>query len=53
MSGNPNGWFKKSIGILLTLAGLIILTGFDRTIQQYVIEHGYLDVTHIETYLLR
>lgn len=52
-ASNPYGWFKRSIGVLLVLAGILILTGFDRAIQQYVIEHGFLDITRVEQMLLK
>lgn len=52
-ASNPYGWFKRSVGILLVIAGLLIITGFDRVIQQFVIEKGYLDITRVEEQLLR
>lgn len=51
-ASNPNGWFKKIIGALLLLAGLLIITGFDRKIQQYVIERNILDITKVEHRIL-
>jgi cytochrome c biogenesis protein CcdA len=51
-AANPFGWFKRGIGILLIIAGLLIITGFDRKIQLFVIEKGILDITKIEQQLL-
>lgn len=51
-ASNPNGAFKKVLGILLLLAGLAIITGWDRQLQLYVIEKGILDITQIERKLL-
>ncbi len=49
---NPSGWFKRTIGVLLLIAGVLILTGWDRDFQLFVIEKGYLDITRIEQQLL-
>lgn len=39
-AANPYGWFKKSLGILLILVGLIIATGFDKTLESYILDLG-------------
>lgn len=52
-AANPYGWFKRTIGVLLVVAGLLIVSGIDRKIQQYVIDKGILDITQIEQQLLR
>ena len=52
-AANPNGWFKRSVGILLIIAGLLIVSGYDRKIQQYVIDKGILDITRIEQKFLQ
>lgn len=49
---NPNGWFKRTLGVLLIVAGILIVTGWDRQFQLYVIEKGYLDITRVEQKLL-
>lgn len=38
---NPNGLFKKTLGVLLILTGLAILTGLDKKLEAYLIEKGY------------
>lgn len=40
-AANPDGWFKRSLGILFILVGIFIGTGFDKTIQTFLIERGY------------
>ncbi len=50
---NPYGWFKRGLGIVLIVAGIFIISGFDRTIQQYVITTGFLDITFIEKSFLK
>lgn len=40
---NPNGWFKKILGVLFILVGLLIATGVDKQILGYVVERGWFD----------
>lgn len=51
-AANPNGWFKKGLGILLLVVGLMILTGFDKTLETAILESGYLGPIEIEQGLL-
>lgn len=51
-AANPNGWFKKSLGILLVLTGLIIITGFDKEIEKLILSSGYLGPIEIEQSIL-
>ncbi len=50
---NPYGWFKRGTGVLLVLAGLAIVSGADRSLQQYVVDRGILDITKVEQQLLK
>ena len=52
-ASNPYGWFKRSLGVLLVIAGLLIITRLDRQIQQFVIDRGILDITQVELKLLK
>lgn len=52
-ASNPYGWFKRSLGVLLVIAGLLIITRLDRQIQQFVIDRGILDITQVEQKLLK
>jgi len=47
-AANPNGWFKKGLGVLLVLTSIVIITGFDKKIEAWVIEQGYLGPIMIE-----
>ncbi len=38
---NPNGAFKKVIGVLLVLVGVMILLGADKQFQAWVIDNGW------------
>jgi len=51
-AANPRGWVKKTLGILLLLTGLAIFTGFDKTIESYILDTGYLGPIEIEQSLL-
>lgn len=41
---NPNGWFKRTIGVLFILVGLSVATGFDHQIQAYLVQQGWYDL---------
>ncbi len=46
---NPHGWFRRIVGILFILIGLTIITGFDKTIETWMLESGTYDwVINIE-----
>lgn len=40
---NPNGCFRKVLGVLFILVGLAVITGLDRDFQAYVLEQGWYD----------
>lgn len=40
---NPHGWFKRIVGLLFILVGVSILTGFDKDVLSYLVEHGWFD----------
>jgi cytochrome c biogenesis protein CcdA len=40
---NPHGWFQKCIGILFIVVGFMVVFGFDKKIQTYVLEKGWYD----------
>ena len=37
---NPTGWFKRTLGVLLVLVGLVIVTGFDKQIESFILDLG-------------
>jgi cytochrome c-type biogenesis protein len=46
---NPHGNFRKVIGVLFILVGLMVLFGIDKDIQTYVLEQGWYDpVSNLE-----
>ncbi|MDP2656084.1 MAG: cytochrome c biogenesis protein DipZ [bacterium] len=38
---NPTGWFKRSMGILLILVGLAVMTGFEKKIETAILDAGF------------
>jgi peptide methionine sulfoxide reductase msrA/msrB len=48
---NPNGIFKKSMGILLIILGLLVITGYTKLIETNVLNSGY-NATNMEQELL-
>ena len=51
---NPNGWFKKTIGILFIAVGISVVVGLDKKLQAYVLEQGWYDpISNLEDRLRR
>jgi cytochrome c biogenesis protein CcdA/thiol-disulfide isomerase/thioredoxin len=49
---NPNGNFKKILGIIFLIVGLSIVTGFDKKVETEIIKRSPFDVTKVEQGLL-
>lgn len=46
---NPNGWFKKTVGILFIVVGFAVIFGLDKDLQSYILENGLYDpISNIE-----
>jgi cytochrome c biogenesis protein CcdA/thiol-disulfide isomerase/thioredoxin len=53
IASDPNGWFKRGIGIIFLVIGIAIIFGFDKTVEAGILSHaGVFDVTQIEQKLL-
>ena len=50
---DPNSSFKKWVGIIFVLIGLMIITGLDKQIEAAILDTGFLDITRFETRLLK
>lgn len=37
---DPHGWFRRILGAAFVLIGVAILTGFDKTMQAWILEHS-------------
>ncbi len=51
-ASNPKGLLKRSLGVLLIVTGLLIFTGYDKKLEAYIIQEGYLGPINIEQSLL-
>jgi len=53
IASDPNGWFKKTLGVIFILVGLAIVFGIDKKIEAGLLANaGALDVTQVEQHLL-
>lgn len=52
-ASNPNGWIKRVISILLIVLGVAIMTGFDKLLEQKILESGYWGPIQIEERFLQ
>ncbi|MES2985761.1 MAG: redoxin family protein [Patescibacteria group bacterium] len=49
---DPNGWFKKGLGVLFIIVGVGIMFGIDKKIQRSILDAGLFDVTKVEQKIL-
>lgn len=49
---DPNGWFKRILGIIFLIVGIAIIGGLDKKTQLFLLDSGFFDVTKIEQRLL-
>lgn len=49
---NPNGLFKKGLGVLLIIVGIAIFTGYDKKLEAKILQSGYLGPIEIENMLI-
>jgi len=53
IASDPRGWFKRTIGALFLIIGLIIISGYSTQLESSILSHsGMFDVTQIEQRLL-
>lgn len=45
---NPTGWFKRGLGALLIITGLLVFTGFDKSIESFILNSGYNGSAELE-----
>jgi cytochrome c biogenesis protein CcdA/thiol-disulfide isomerase/thioredoxin len=53
IAADPNGPFKKIVGVLFLLVALGIISGYDKKLQIAVLDAGFFDVTKLEQKLLQ
>lgn len=49
---DPDGWFKKTIGVLFLLVAIAIISGFDKQIETWLLDRGLVPSIGIENKLL-
>jgi len=49
---DPNGWFKKTLGVVFLLVAILILSGGDKTIEIWLLDRGLVPSVTIEQKLL-
>lgn len=49
---DPNGKFRKAIGIIFIIVGVLIATGIEKKIETALLDTGWVDITKLETLLL-
>jgi cytochrome c-type biogenesis protein len=42
-ASNPKGWFKRTIGALFIIVGILIATGLQKQIETYLVDQGWFD----------
>jgi cytochrome c biogenesis protein CcdA/thiol-disulfide isomerase/thioredoxin len=51
-TAQPNGWFRRSLAILLIVVGVAIITGVDKRIQTWILVHIPISSTQLEEKLV-
>lgn len=49
---NPTGWFQRGIAILFILVGLFIITGWDKSVQTWLVDKDALNLIQLEEQLV-
>ena len=50
---NPQGWFKKTLGIVFLLVAVLILSGGDKKLEIFLLDKGLVPSVNIEQNLLK
>jgi len=51
-AADPNGWFKKGLGVVFLIIGVGIILGYDKKFEAWIISQGYFGVTELEERLV-
>lgn len=49
---DPKGWFKRGLGVLFILLGVLVGTGVVKQVETAILDAGYFDITKVEQKLL-
>jgi cytochrome c biogenesis protein CcdA len=51
-ASNPDGIFKRVMGALFIVLGIVIILGLDKQFETFILDGGYFDITRFEQRLL-
>ena len=52
-ASDPNGWFRRLLGVVFILVGIAIIAGWDKQLETYLIDHGlFIDSSKFEFNLI-
>lgn len=51
-ASNPKGWFQRGIAVLFILVGIFVSTGWDKSLQTYLVEKDFLNIKVLEEKLV-
>jgi cytochrome c-type biogenesis protein len=40
---NPDGWFRRTVGVVFVAVGLAVVTGLDKQLQTWILDAGLYD----------
>ena len=49
---NPHGWFRRGLGLLFVVVGLMIITGVDKRLESFLLDHNLAPSVNLEKGLL-
>lgn len=52
-ASNPNGVFKKVLGVIFIFVGIFIFTGLDKKLETAILDSGYFNITELENEILQ
>lgn len=47
-AANPHGWFRRAVGIVFMIIGLLIITGYEKKLETWLVQNEYLGSTLLE-----
>lgn len=51
-ASNPYGWFQRGIALLFIVVGVFVATGWDKTVQTYLVDKDFLNLIKLEQRLV-
>jgi len=51
-ASDPNGWFQRLIAVVFITVGIAVATGFNKSIQTFLVERDYVNIKSLEEALV-